>query len=87
MQIHADTHANGCAMVTEKKKAQVTELLNVGANANNGSQCGLAYANSNNAFSNSRTNIGARLKFLPNHFIPISQWLSWELYHTVDSRS
>ena len=39
------------------------ELLNVGGNANNGAQCGVSYANSNNGFSNSRTNIGARLKF------------------------
>lgn len=37
------------------------ELLNVGGNANNGAQCGLSYANSNNGFSNSNTNIGARL--------------------------
>lgn len=39
------------------------ELLNVGGNANNRSQCGLSYANSNNGFSNSRTNIGARLNY------------------------
>jgi len=39
------------------------ELLNVGGNANNGAQCGVSCANSNNAFSNSGTNIGARLKF------------------------
>lgn len=37
------------------------ELLNVGGNANNRLQCGLSYANSNNGFSDSRTNIGARL--------------------------
>ena len=43
--------------------AEGVELLNVGGNANNGSQCGLSYANSNNGFSNSRTNIGARLAF------------------------
>lgn len=43
--------------------AEGVELLNVGGNANNGSQCGLSYANSNNAFSDSRTNIGARLRF------------------------
>lgn len=43
--------------------AEGVELLNVGGNANNGSQCGLSYANSNNAFSDSRTNIGARLIF------------------------
>jgi len=39
------------------------ELLNVGGNANNGAHCGLSNSNSNNAFSNSNTNIGARLKF------------------------
>ncbi len=39
------------------------ELLNVGGNANNRSLCGLSYANSNNGFSNSRTNIGARLNY------------------------
>ena len=39
------------------------ELLNVGGNANNGAHCGLANSNSNNDFSNSNTNIGARLKF------------------------
>ena len=39
------------------------ELLLVGGNANNGSQCGLSNANSNNGFSNANDNIGARLKF------------------------
>ena len=39
------------------------ELLYVGGNADNRSQCGLSYANSNNGFSNSRTNIGARLNY------------------------
>ena len=43
--------------------AEGVELLNVGGNANNGTQCGLSYANSNNGFSDSRTNIGARLIF------------------------
>lgn len=43
------------------KRQQIVELLNVGGNANNGAQCGISYANSNNAFSNSNTNIGARL--------------------------
>ena len=37
------------------------ELLQVGGNANNGSQCGVAYSNSNNGFSNSNTNNGSRL--------------------------
>ena len=44
------------------KRRYIVELLNVGGNANNGANCGLAYSNSNNDFSNSRTNIGARLK-------------------------
>ena len=39
------------------------ELLQVGGNANNGSQCGVAYSNSNNGFSDSGTFIGARLAF------------------------
>ena len=43
--------------------AEGVELLIVGGNANNRSQCGLSYANSNNGFSDSRTNIGARLIF------------------------
>lgn len=47
-------------------KAHTVELLNVGGNANNGSHCGLSYTNSNNGFSNSNTNIGARLKFCEN---------------------
>lgn len=38
------------------------ELLLFGSNANNFAQCGVAYSNSNNTFSNSNTNIGARLK-------------------------
>lgn len=36
------------------------ELLLFGGNANNGSNCGLVYANSNNGWSNSNSNIGAR---------------------------
>ena len=44
-----------------RKRQHIVELLNVGGNANNGAQCGLSYANSNNGFSNSNTNIGARL--------------------------
>lgn len=37
-----------------------------GGNANNGTHCGLGYSNSNNAFSNSNTNIGARLTYERN---------------------
>lgn len=33
----------------------------VGGNANNGANAGLAYVNSNNAVSNSNTNIGSRI--------------------------
>ena len=36
------------------------EVLIWGGNANNGANCGLAYANSNNAWSNSNANIGSR---------------------------
>lgn len=32
-----------------------------GGNANNGANCGFAYANTNNAPSNANTNIGSRL--------------------------
>lgn len=45
------------------KRQHTVELLIVGSNANNGAQCGLSYANSNNGFSNANDNIGARLKF------------------------
>lgn len=55
-----DTDTKTC---NKAEKVQTMELLNVGGNANNGSQCGLSYTNSNNGFSNSNTNIGARLKF------------------------
>nr|DAH96871.1 MAG TPA: hypothetical protein [Caudoviricetes sp.] len=47
------------------------ELLNVGGNADNRSQCGVAYSNSNNGFSNSRTNIGARLNYYTKRFLYI----------------
>ena len=36
------------------------KLLLWGGNANNGSNCGLAYSNSNNAWSNSNSNYSAR---------------------------
>ena len=42
------------------------ELLRVGGYANLGSQCGLSFASSNDGFSNSWTNIGARLAFYGN---------------------
>ena len=42
------------------------ELLNVGGNANNRSQCGLSYASSSDGFSNSGPNFGARLAFYGN---------------------
>ena len=40
---------------------RVCELWLFGGNSNNGANCGLAYANSNNAWSNSNSNISARL--------------------------
>lgn len=41
-------------------------LLGVGGNANNGSNCGLAYVNANNAFSNANDNWGARHTWIEN---------------------
>ena len=41
----------------------VFELWMFGGNSNNGANCGLAYANSNNAWSNSNSNISARHTF------------------------
>ncbi len=38
----------------------VMKLWLFGGNSNNGANCGLAYANSNNAWSNSNANISAR---------------------------
>ena len=43
--------------------AEGVELLNVGGNANNGSQCGLSCARSVDGFSRSGALIGARLAF------------------------
>lgn len=42
------------------------ELLNVGGSADDGSQCGLSFANSDGGFSISGTNLGARLAFYGN---------------------
>ena len=42
------------------------ELLNVGGNANNRSQCGLSFAASHDGFSISWTSVGARLAFYGN---------------------
>lgn len=39
----------------------VAKLWLFGGNSNNGSNCGLAYANSNNAWTNANSNISARL--------------------------
>lgn len=55
--------ARESAPADSRKGNMTVELLIVGSNANNGSQCGLSYSNSNNAFSNSNDNIGARLIF------------------------
>ena len=45
------------------------ELLNVGGGANNGSRCGLSFANSRDGFSYSWAHIGARLAFYGNPII------------------
>lgn len=50
------------AEIDAMSEEQRAKVLFVGGPANNGANCGLAYSNSNNDFSNSRTNIGARLK-------------------------
>lgn len=42
----------------------VFELWLFGGNSNNGSNCGLAYANSNNAWTNANANYSARLTTL-----------------------
>ena len=42
------------------------ELLSVGGGANDGSRCGLSYADSSNGFSLSGTHLGARLAFYGN---------------------
>ena len=44
-------------------EAERSKLLFVGGDANAGALCGLAYALSDNAFSSSLANIGARLAF------------------------
>lgn len=40
---------------------KILELWLFGGNSNNGSDCGLAYANSNNGWTNSNANYSARL--------------------------
>lgn len=42
----------------------VLELWLFGGNSNNGANCGIAYANSNNVWTNSNANISARLTTL-----------------------
>jgi len=65
--------------------------LNVGGNWNNGSNAGVAYANGNNSFDNSNTNIGARLAYLSqtvSESITLGMDLaSWQKNTTNDSRS
>ena len=51
---------------------QVLKLWLFGGNSNNGANCGLAYANSNNAWSNSNSNISARLTTLVKKTIRVS---------------
>jgi hypothetical protein len=60
------------------------ELLIDGGNADNGSQCGLAYVNSNNAFSNSNANIGARLKFYTQTLFFFKADVSTQDSHTIE---
>ena len=56
----------------------VFELWMFGGNSNNGANCGLAYANSNNAWSNSNANISARLTTLRKNLQGVST-ASWEI--------
>ena len=42
----------------------ILELWLFGGNSNNGANCGLAYANSNNGWTNANSNISARLTTL-----------------------
>ena len=51
-----------CAAFSDFEEGQ--ELVLWGGNANNGANCGLAYANSNNDWSNSNANIGSRHTYL-----------------------
>ena len=55
----------------------VTMLWLFGGNSNNGSNCGLAYANSNNAWSNANSNISAR-HTLSKNYKSVST-ASWEI--------
>lgn len=48
---------NNTGCVTKKR------ALHVGGNANNGSNAGLVYSNTNNAASNTNANIGSQLSF------------------------
>lgn len=51
---------------------RVLKLWLFGGNSNNGANCGLAYANSNNAWSNSNSNISARHTFNGRETIRVS---------------
>ena len=50
----------------------VLKLWLFGGNSNNGANCGLAYANSNNAWTNSNANISARLTTLDKKNVRVS---------------
>ena len=50
----------------------ILKLWLFGGNSNNGSKCGLAYANSNNVWSNSNSNISARLTYVMQETIRVS---------------
>jgi hypothetical protein len=50
--------------IDEMDEEDRNRLVLWGGNANNGANCGLAYANSNNDWSNSNANIGSRHTYL-----------------------
>ena len=56
----------------------VLKLWLFGGNSNNGSNCGLANANSNNAWTNSNANISARLTMLSKTNDKGVSTASWE---------
>ena len=64
-------------------RLHIMELLLFGSNANNLAQCGVAYSNSNNTFSNSNTNIGARLKIFTTFFCKDGEWKHKPSLHMI----
>lgn len=51
---------------------RVIKLWLFGGNSNNGANCGLAYANSNNVWSNSNANISARHTLSATNYVRVS---------------